>query len=62
MSAAARMFGTVQSTPAQPVAFYSATTARCWCQATITRRVDGQWYHPPRQDDPTGSYCRETAR
>lgn len=44
--------GSIQLIPAQPVMLYSSTTARCWCQDTITLRTDGQWMH--RQ----GMYCR----
>jgi hypothetical protein len=47
--------GTVQNTPAQPVCFYTSTSARCWCGETITLRVDGQWWHGPVQ----GFLCRE---
>lgn len=55
-------FSSIQSIPAQPVAFYSSTTARCWCQATITRRTDGQWAHPASPGNSGGIYCRESAR
>jgi hypothetical protein len=57
-----KMLGSVQRTPAQPVALYSSTTARCWCQATITRRVDGEWHHPATPGNSAGIYCRETDR
>lgn len=53
----AERFGTIQNTPAQPVAFYNVagTVARCWCQATIKLRVDGEWTHGAVQ----GLLCRE---
>lgn len=49
------MMATVQHTPATPVMFYSRTSARCWCDATITLRVDGYWSHGAL----VGIYCPE---
>jgi hypothetical protein len=37
--------GTVQCSPATPVALYTSTSARCQCGATIMLRTDGYWTH-----------------
>lgn len=48
----------IQFLPAEPVAPYTRTTARCRCASTITLRTDGVWWHGARQ----GIYCREGSR
>lgn len=45
----------IQFIPAEPVALYARTSARCWCESTITLRTDGVWWHGAHQ----GIYCRE---
>jgi len=48
----------IQFLPAEPVAFYTRTSARCRCESTIMLRTDGYWTHGARQ----GLYCREGSR
>lgn len=41
--------GSIQFESAEPAAYYTATTARCVCQDTITLQVDGAWRHGSTQ-------------
>lgn len=54
----AAQMGSMQRLPADPVAPYTNTAARCRCQSTITLRTDGIWWHGASQ----GIYCREGSR
>lgn len=51
----AKMFGSIQLTPAQPEMQYSAITGRCVCGDTIKLRTDGFWTHGSGR-----TYCRTT--